>query len=108
MQRPEAEHEAEGGKGVFDPAAAEPAQVEHEEESGSRRERERRDDKRSHEEWIARNVEASAEPEERHEHEQAQQSLLEVEAFHQMHKTQSDHKHDRELPRPAAPARERA
>ena len=106
MQRPEAEHEAEGGEDVFEPVAAEPPQVEHQDERCSRRECERRDDERPHEEWIARNVEALAKPEERREHEQAKRSLLEVEALHEVGKGQPDDQHDRELPCAAAPMRE--
>src|SRR6185312_8935046 len=106
VQRAEAEHEAESGQAVFDPVAAEPAQVEHDDERRSRRERERRDDERPHEERVARNVEALPKPEERREHEQAQRRLLEVETLYEMRKAQADDQHDRELPGTPPPARE--
>jgi len=108
VQPPEAEHEAEGGEDVLDPVAAESPQVEHDDERSGRRERERRDDERPHEEWIAGNVEALPEPEQGREHEQAQRRFLDVEAFREMGDGQTDHQHDRELPRTTAPARKRA
>ena len=108
MERAKAEDDARGGQKVFDPVTAEPTQVEHCDERGGRRARESRDDEGSHEERIAGNVEAFAEAEERREHDQGQQGLLEVEALHEMGNGQSDDEDDRKLPGPATPARERA
>jgi len=108
VQRPEAEHETEGSKDVLDPVAAKPSQVEHDDERRRRRERQRRDEERPHEEWVAGNIEALAETEQRREHEQAQRRLLDVEPLGQMGDGQPDHEQDGELPGAATPARERA
>jgi hypothetical protein len=107
VQRAEAENQAECGKHVFDPIAAESPQIEQDDKSSGRRERERRDDQRTHEEWIAGNVEAFAEPEERREHEQAERRFLDVEAFREMRNGQSDDQHDTKLPGATTSARER-
>ena len=109
VKRTEPEQEAHRGEHVLDPVAAEPAQVEHDDERCGRRQCEQRHDERTCRQRIAGHVEPLPEPIERRQHEQAERGFLEVETLGEMRHGQTDDEDDAELPgTPPPPRRESA
>ena len=95
VKRTEPEHEAHGGEHVLDPVAAEPAQVEHDDERCGRRQCKQRDDERTRADNGSPGTSNRFRNRiERREHEQAERGFLEVEALGEMRHGQTDHEDD--------------
>jgi len=108
VKRTETEQEARRGEHVLDPIAAEPAQVEHDDERCGRRQCKQGHDERTCRQRIAGHVEPLPEPIERRQHEQPERGFLEVETLGEMRHGQTDDEDDAELPRTPPPPGERA